>query len=563
MANLCTLRDPGSSISVASFLAAYHGPAPRLLGGAGGSERRISRANIYADDVILNWVSPGELLILTDQHFLSWDQARFSSFVENCEARDLSALAIKYDQPAPQIPDWFAAVSDRFAMPLLQIPYSTSVADFTSEVFRQIFEEQRAVLQRQDELMRSLQEALLQERGISGMLDILEADLHLPLAFLRSDDQQVLLRTADSSIAAEQLREDAQLSLSESFERKHSWCSESKLPGRSCCRLSVPVRNKKFHFGVLVSWSCGERPDRLLLAVMETVASSIALVILQEYAVREVEIKHSSEFLDELLSRPNHSHAMDRAAVYQLAVGDQVCAVLISIEKKGDPQEIFDVRRYLMSNMHWMQSTLHGEHLRGILAQLGNRIAAVITAHPGEDLEAVQKRLDHALRKILETTRSYFRHMELRIQCGVGRFQDGLAQTGKSFSEAESALTIGCRLFPDEPILLFDQIGIYRILTLPEVREEMQRFCEQELAALLEYDKRKGTELLFTLETYFANNANINKTSEELFTHYNTILYRLERIREITGKNLSDANERLNLELALRASRLYADDRRN
>ncbi|HHT44100.1 MAG TPA: hypothetical protein GXZ89_01150 [Fastidiosipila sp.] len=90
-----------------------------------------------------------------------------------------------------------------------------------------------------------------------------------------------------------------------------------------------------------------------------------------------------------------------------------------------------------------------------------------------------------------------------------------------------------------------------------EVNEELEQYFTETLRPLLDYDKKKSTDLVRTLESYFKNNSNINKTSEELFTHYNTILYRLERIQEITKLDLNDANDRLNLELAMRLRSLF------
>ncbi len=67
---------------------------------------------------------------------------------------------------------------------------------------------------------------------------------------------------------------------------------------------------------------------------------------------------------------------------------------------------------------------------------------------------------------------------------------------------------------------------------------------------------KKSTELVKTLKAYFEYNGNLTRMSEKLYTHYNTILYRINRINEITGMNLDDPNDRLNLEIALKISEL-------
>ena len=112
----------------------------------------------------------------------------------------------------------------------------------------------------------------------------------------------------------------------------------------------------------------------------------------------------------------------------------------------------------------------------------------------------------------------------------------------RSHADADKTLVVGSRLY-DSKILKFSDLGVFRILVQGEVNEELEQYFTETLRPLLDYDKKKSTDLVRTLESYFKNNSNINKTSEELFTHYNTILYRLERIQEITKLDLNDANE--------------------
>lgn len=79
------------------------------------------------------------------------------------------------------------------------------------------------------------------------------------------------------------------------------------------------------------------------------------------------------------------------------------------------------------------------------------------------------------------------------------------------------------------------------------------------LGSLVEYDKEKGTDLVLTLTKYFETQGNLKEMSEELFIHYNTVVYRLQRIREITGIDLDDYEERLNLQIALKILDMIRD----
>lgn len=81
-------------------------------------------------------------------------------------------------------------------------------------------------------------------------------------------------------------------------------------------------------------------------------------------------------------------------------------------------------------------------------------------------------------------------------------------------------------------------------------------FVQETLGRLIEYDRTKNAELLRTLECYLKNMGNLRQVSKDMYTHYNTITYRLKNIIEITNLNINHYEDRFRLELALS---LYKD----
>ena len=107
-------------------------------------------------------------------------------------------------------------------------------------------------------------------------------------------------------------------------------------------------------------------------------------------------------------------------------------------------------------------------------------------------------------------------------------------------------------------VLSFEDTGAYRLL-LPAMSDdpaELERFHEETVAPLLAYDDQYETELLRTLETFLDEDGSVARTSEKLFTHRHTIRYRLERVRELTGLDVSSTDGRERLGLGLKAMRV-------
>jgi PucR family transcriptional regulator, purine catabolism regulatory protein len=109
-----------------------------------------------------------------------------------------------------------------------------------------------------------------------------------------------------------------------------------------------------------------------------------------------------------------------------------------------------------------------------------------------------------------------------------------------------------------EGVLAFEQTGAYRLLlgSMTDNPAELQRFYSETVEPLLAYDEQYETELLQTLETFLEADGNVAGTAQRLFTHRHTVYYRLERVRELTGLDVSSSDGREKLSLGLKAMRV-------
>ena len=110
---------------------------------------------------------------------------------------------------------------------------------------------------------------------------------------------------------------------------------------------------------------------------------------------------------------------------------------------------------------------------------------------------------------------------------------------------------------PERTELSYGETGTYQLL-LPHMRDpaELGRFYEETVRPLAAYDEQYETDLLGTLSTFLECDANVNATAARLFTHRHTIRYRFERVRELTGLDVSSTDGREKLSLGLKAMRV-------
>src|SRR5690606_27076017 len=104
----------------------------------------------------------------------------------------------------------------------------------------------------------------------------------------------------------------------------------------------------------------------------------------------------------------------------------------------------------------------------------------------------------------------------------------------------------------------FGDVSLYELMMGVNDATMLAGFYKHWLSPLVDYDAQHSTDLLDTLNAYFANNGNMARTAHILNIHRNTLVYRLGRISEIIELDMDDPNVRLNLHLALKVQRMVA-----
>ena len=154
------------------------------------------------------------------------------------------------------------------------------------------------------------------------------------------------------------------------------------------------------------------------------------------------------------------------------------------------------------------------------------------------------------------------KYKKIEIITGVGSIVPGIREVAKSFEEAQNALDFGKKT--NDNLTIFSELGIMRLLCKFSENNDLSEFIPKSIHKLLTYDQESNTNLIKTLEVFLKTNSNATQTAKELFVHYKTVLYRLEKIKEVSGIDLANNKDRLEAELGLKiVSLLKIGDRYN
>ena len=136
---------------------------------------------------------------------------------------------------------------------------------------------------------------------------------------------------------------------------------------------------------------------------------------------------------------------------------------------------------------------------------------------------------------------------------GVGGLCRRPSDFARSYREAQLALRMQKGAPGFEGVTRFDQLGVYRIFCRLEDTADVESFAREWLGPLIDYDAHRGSDLVATLTAYLECAGNWDASASALSVHRSTLKYRLQRIRELTGYELSEADVHFNLQLATRA----------
>ncbi|MBP5605322.1 MAG: helix-turn-helix domain-containing protein, partial [Ruminiclostridium sp.] len=162
--------------------------------------------------------------------------------------------------------------------------------------------------------------------------------------------------------------------------------------------------------------------------------------------------------------------------------------------------------------------------------------------------------LEKLARSIADTLQTEF---FTRVNIGIGTPVIGVKDLARSFKEAQIAIEVGKVFDTEKNIVSYDNLGIARLIYhLPTT------LCETFLKEVF----KKGSiesldhETLFTIQRFFENNLNVSETSRKLFVHRNTLVYRLDKIKKLTGLDLREFDHAIIFKIALMVKKYLSAD---
>jgi sugar diacid utilization regulator len=302
----------------------------------------------------------------------------------------------------------------------------------------------------------------------------------------------------------------------------------------------VPIASGDERIGGVVLLAPG-RPEPEAVEFLHLAAVAALTEVAVEEAREEVEENVRGSFLEELRERPDALETADvvrRAGRLGCDVSDG--ALVLCAELTAERP------RHVVAMIASEYPGALAQHIEGGPA---GRVYALLPAR-GSDQNAT-----------VAAARALAGRLQRHGVVALSSFYADPGELGRAIQEAELVLEVlqrGDGL--GGPIQEDIGTGTYRLLfrVLASHPEEVRSFYEDTVAAIVRYDDQYRTDLVQTLEAYLEHNCNMNATASAIYAHRHTVAYRLERVKELSGLDPMQTEDRERLGLGLKAYRIIA-----
>ncbi len=536
----------------------------QVLAGHEGLSNSIVSVNVMEVPDIIDWVREGEFLLTTAYTF-SDDPQALERLIPQLRDKGVCGLGVKTHRYISEVPEAALEIADRLGFPIIRIPQDVPYGELIKEIFNHIIGEQTRLLSRINDFNHTVREIMLRQGGMQEVAREIYRATGAPVA-IRDDIFRDAYFFCPDEDKERLIEEDYRLLVAALPGRRDYPAGGDKVKevlvgDKGVRRHRIPIYFDNMHYGSIFIWDTDGslRPQDLF--VIESTTTLIALDILNRTTLVERENVHQTTFLEQLLSGDplEQAKAIDSADFYRFNPDrpSQVIALHLEHERilQMTPNNSRMIKNLNTSLLN-LTNRLKREYGEYFLATRKSDRAVFLLQYdkdcPQEGRQSLCKRFIQALLVCLEEKEAL-----PYAFVGVGACVPGYLQLPTSLQQAEQSVRIlQSRGDSKETVLFYDDLGLLRILGHPLLREDALAYADEILNSLEEHDSKQRGDLIETVRVYFETGGNLKKVSEVLFTHYNTVIYRINRIRDVYGIDLRDPETAFNFQLALKIKEL-------
>lgn len=527
-----------------------------VLSGHNYLNKVIKGATIMEAPDITDWLKGGELILTSLYPIRSFDKEEQQQFISRLAEKGVSALVIKNHRFVTEIPEVIVSAGEKSKLPIIQLPKEIPYVDVMYPVMGEIMNNQVKKLQYYKEIHDRFTALSLADEGPDKIIATLELLIGNPVA-LFDRNFHCISSTLPSLAMFEIVEKIPYYNQTEEIKFPHyrQIVKYLELAGQKGYQIVVPIVTINHIKTYLLIGETNKPLEELDFIAVENAATALSLELVKQFAVAEVDKKFKNDLIGEIIEGKYQS----KTTLYQNAnlVGwnleGSFAVVLFKIINNNETPSSRLKNKRGFANQHEpiVYEIIHRYLPNGII---GNKSSQLIVLWKIEGRNESEWKWLLSIKETAKGIQDLLKNQigDFVVQVGIGSLAQSIDEIPISYQKSQDALELGEILKGKEAITAFSELGIFRLLCQFDDPTLLKPFIPSSLQKLLHYSQANKIDLLETLKTFLECNQNATKTSQVLFIHHKTAVYRLDRIKEITGMNFEDPEEMLSVRVGLK-----------
>ncbi|KAB2337258.1 PucR family transcriptional regulator [Cytobacillus depressus] len=524
-----------------------------VLGGHRFLKNNIKGITIMEAPDIVQWIKGGEVILSSLYSIRFFNEKEQAEFLGRLAEKEVSALVIK--KLDVEISSSFIRAAEKVGLPIIQLPKEIPFVDVMYPVMDKLFDKQVKKLQYYQEIHDRFTDLSLADKGPEEIILTLEKLIGNPVALF--DRNFHCIFSTEPYLATFEIVEKVHFfeqNAGIKFPHYRQIVKYPELENIKSHQIVVPVETLNHVKTYLLIGEMNKSLEELDLIAVENAATSLSLELVKQFAVAEVEKKFKNDLVDELISGKIQSlqSMYEKANLIGWDFEGSFVAVVFKINTE-EKVKIKENKRGISDRNHSLvYEAVHHYLPNGIITNKSNLVIVLWKVDDNDKNNdfAWVTRIKETSMEIKEFIKKH--NKDIVVQVGIGNIAKTVIDIQKSYKEASDALELGETINGNESITAYSELGIFRLLCHFKDPAELIQFIPLSLKKLLDYKQANQTDLLKTLQTFLDCQQNAAKTAKELYIHNKTVVYRLDRIKEITGMNFDEAEEMLSVQVGLK-----------
>lgn len=317
----------------------------------------------------------------------------------------------------------------------------------------------------------------------------------------------------------------------------------------------IELLGQKIYF--VVSDRCDEM-ETLDFIALENVAILLPTILMRSGVGQNVLREHDGDLEYRLLNGSLTSDEEDEVAeILELSKNDHLRVVTFMINSRSGRNKFTGKQT---KETKTIENIILQQFSMKYIYSSTNRIIYIHKKKKDENEFELRRQLEKMQQNIQQQLN--IRNSDIELLIGLGKTVEGYYRLKNSFEDSKTALKyieVIRNLVGDKEKSVVDcsELGFFRLFTDIEDRETLKSYIPESLYKLYQYDRKKAGELTATLECFLNNNQSLKKTSQQLFIHYRSVSYRLEKIKKISGMDFDNPTEMLAVRNGLIIIRIF------